>query len=301
MSRRIFWLAAPTLLLAGFSALAQEAPKAPDSTVEPAIPATAAPEIAPKPEPLPAAASTPPPAKPEGFLTADQEQANKLGFYFAMSLDKMSQLGQANGIGFVVDPQVLPGNPYAVSGPEVDGDFRSRWALGFKLGFRLRGNHGRVEASYFQWQEQQDLNTRPPDGKALASALTSPRAGYFEDVGRPLVAGGPDGTINGFEAGSIPEGSEAPDRVLDGAEDVNFNGLPDFIRMGTINRIAGEMKTNLKVLDLDYVHAIKTLKRLTLDGRAGLRFASVTQLTDIGYQDIGAFAVYSDDEGAPAG
>lgn len=234
----------------------------------------------------------------EAAVPASEAQARKLGFYFGMSLEKLSQLGQSNALGVIVDPPAVLGGTFSVAGPEVDGDLRSRWALGFKLGFRLRKDHGSIEGRYFQWDEQQDLFREAGGGKAIANTLASPLAGFDEDLGREFFSGGPDSRATHFEAGVLSEGSEAADPVADGAEDLNYNGRPDFIRFATSDRIVGELKTDLQIVDVDYVRQIKQLGRLTLDGRVGIRAASVHQVTDLGYRDIGAFAAYSDDEGA---
>jgi hypothetical protein len=230
-------------------------------------------------------------------LTPEESAANKLGFYFAMSLDKLSHLGPANGIGVVTTAPAIEGGDVPIAGPEVDGDFRGRWSLGFKLGFRLRKNHGNVEARFFQWDQQQDLLHLAPDGKAIANTLASPSAGYSEDLGAFPYEGPPDGSVGGFEAGSASEGAAAPDPVADGAEDINYNGRPDFIRFLSSNRIVGELKTDYKTADVDYLRTIKKLGRLTLDGRVGVRVASLNQTTDLGYRQLGSFAVYKDDEG----
>ena len=233
----------------------------------------------------------------EAAVPAAEASARKLGFYFGMSLEKLSQLGQANGIGVIVDPPSVLGGNFSVSGPEIDGDIRSRWALGFKLGFRLRKDHGSIEGRFFQWDEQQDLYREAGDGKAIANTLASPQAGFSEDIGLETFQGAPDGSVTYFEAGTLSEGSEAADFTADGAEDLNFNRQPDFIRFATSDRVVGELKTDFQIFDLDYVRQLKQLKRLTLDGRVGLRAASVHQVTDLGYREIGAFAAYSDDEG----
>jgi hypothetical protein len=234
----------------------------------------------------------------EAAVPAAEAQARKLGFYFGMSLEKLSQLGQANGLGVIVDPPAVLGGNFSVAGPEVDGDLRSRWALGFKLGFRLRKDHGSVEGRYFQWDEQEDLFREAGDGKAIANTLASPLAGFSEDLGLEFFPGGPDGRATHFEAGTLSEGSEPADPVADGAEDLNYNGRPDFIRFATSDRIVGELKTDFQIMDVDYVRQLKQLRRLTLDGRVGIRAVSVHQVTDLGYRDLGAFAAYSDDEGA---
>ena len=70
--------------------------------------------------------------------TTPSERAKKrIGFYFGLTLTKLSQQGQANGIGFVVDPPTQPGFPFPVSGDQVDADFNSRLNLEFMVGFRF--------------------------------------------------------------------------------------------------------------------------------------------------------------------
>jgi hypothetical protein len=241
------------------------------------------------------------PVSAQSVLSAEEEAAKRLGFYFALSLESTSQRGMANGIGVVVDEPNVFGD-FDVDGPIVDGDFQDRFNFGFKLGFRLRNDKGRIEANYWQFDEKQDLLRVAPEGKKIANTLASPGAGFFEDVGRRFVPGPPDGQVIGYEAGALSEGNEREPAVvggpnpIDGAEDWNFNGRPDFIRFDTSDRIVGSIETDLKQFDVDYVRRIKRLRRFELDGRAGLRIASLSQVTDLGYRQLGSFAVYNDRE-----
>lgn len=223
--------------------------------------------------------------------TPEQAVNRRIGFYFGVRLTKLSTLGQANGIGYVVDPPAQPGFPFPVIGKAVDADIHSRLNLEFFVGFRLR-TLGNVEASYMQWNEEQDLLTIPTAGKAIANTLASPLAGFDEDVDG-------DGDASGFEGGTASETRDTRpviDAVTDGAEDVNFNGQADFVRFGTSDRIVGNAATNYQVFDVDFTRRLKQMRRFSLDWRAGLRVASLSQNHDIGYRDIGSFAVYRDDE-----
>jgi len=219
--------------------------------------------------------------------TTPAEAAKKrIGFYFGLTLTKLSQQGQANGIGFVVDPPVQPGFPFPVSGDQVDADFNSRLNLEFMVGFRLR-DAGNVEATFLQWDEKQDLLRVAPEGKVIANALASPEAGYFEDVNG-------FGGVAGFNGGLQTELDASIDPAFDAAEDLNFNGEPDFIRFDTSNRIVGQLSTDYQSFDLDYRRTWKKLRRFTLDWRAGLRAVTLEQNMDLGYRDVGSFAVYVD-------
>lgn len=238
---------------------------------------------------LPAAASA------QEVLTPEEEALKRLGFYFALSLESTSQRGMANGIGVVVDEPARSGL-FDTQGPEVDGDFDDRFNFGFKLGFRLRNDKGRIEANYFQFDEAENLLTIAPEGKRIANTLTSPGAGFFEDVGSFDVLGGPDGTVRGVEGGFSSEVNELADSVRDGAEDYNFNGVPDFIRFDTSDRIVGSIETDLKLFDVDYLRPLKRMRRFDLHGRIGLRLARLSQITDLAYRDPSTFAVYSDTE-----
>ncbi len=231
-------------------------------------------------------------------LTPEEEALKRLGFYFAFSLESTSQRGMANGLGVIVDEPTLSGL-FDVDGPEVDGDFQDRFSFGFKFGFRLRNDKGNIEANYWHFDEKQDLLRLAPEGKVFANSLASPNAGFFEDVGQNAdFQGPPDGLVSGFEAGPLSEGNEAPDfGVLDGAEDWNFNGVADFIRFATSDRIVGSLETDLKQFDVDYVRPLKRLRRFQLDGRVGLRVSRLTQTSDLAYRQIGSFAVYADTEG----
>jgi hypothetical protein len=233
--------------------------------------------------------------------SAAEEEAGRLGFYFGMSLERMSQLGQSNGLAIETDPPD-PGTAAGVSpvGPEIDGDFKGRFNLGFHLGFRLRKNHGRIEASYFQFDEKQDLRRAAAPGKVVANTLASPEAGFFEDIGTAFTAGPPDPAnpdVIGYEADVQSEGSEAADLPLDGAEDWNDNTIADFIRFDVSDEIVGQLSTDYKKLDVDYIRTVKQVKKFRLDGRVGLRIASLAQTTDLAYRDVGSFAVFSDEEG----
>ena len=244
-------------------------------------------------------AAGPPAAMAQEVLTPEQEAAKRLGFYFALSLEGTTQQGMANGIGVIVDRPTLSGL-FDTAGPEVDGEFQNRLGFGFKLGFRLRNDKGRIEGNYWHFDEGQNLLTIAPAGKRIANTLASASAGFHEDIGRGGGGGGPDGLVTGFEAGVLSEvGNEVNDFVLDGAEDWNFNGRADFIRFATSDRIVGSMETDLKLFDVDYIRTLKRLRRFHLDGRVGLRLARLTQQTDLAYREIGSFAVYKDDEPAP--
>jgi hypothetical protein len=234
------------------------------------------------------------PAEPDSI---EDVKSKRLGFYFTLSLERMSALGQANAIGLKVDRPPFEGGATPAVGDIVNGDFRSRWDLGFKFGFRLRGSHGSIESSFFQWDENENLLTLAGDGKVIANTLASPDAGFFEDVGVLGATLPPDGSVLGFEAGFASEGAEATDRSSDGAEDLNYNGQADFIRFTTANRIVGSMHTDFQKFDVDWVKPVKRLRRFTLASRMGVRLASVTQEMDLAYRDVGAFAVYIDNEG----
>lgn len=285
-------LAAAVLALAPLGARAQEGSGSTEPAKEQAPSSGEAPtvDIAPVPEPAPATEVAP--------ATEAEAAPKKMGFYFGMSMQRLSQLGQANGIGLEVDGPAVLGGSYSATGKEIDGDLRSRWSLGFTLGFRLRNDNGNVEARFFQWDEQEDLFQEASAGKAIANTLASPSAGYAEDLGQFLQQGPPDGLSSGAEAGTLSEGSEAADPMSDGAEDLNYNRTPDFIRFGTSDAIVGEVKTDFKLTDIDYVRTLQRFQRFTLDGRAGIRVASLDQLTDLGYREFGSFAVFTDDEGA---
>lgn len=232
----------------------------------------------------------------------EDELAKRLGFYFNLSLERLSQLGQANGVGVIADRPALGAPGVTAAGPEVNADFKGRFTLGASVGFRLRQNNGRIELGYLQWDEKQDLLTQAPEGKVIANSLASPAAGYFEDQGQLFVPGPPDGLVDGFEAGDASEiGAEAEDDRRDGAEDVNFNRQADFIRFDSSDEIVGEMATNYRVFDMDYVRRLKRVKRFTLDGRAGLRWAALEQNMDLAYRDTERFAVFADEEGVTGG
>lgn len=236
------------------------------------------------------------PLRAQEIPSADEQRSRRLGFYFGISLERASQRGMATGIGIEVDAPPLPGAEVPIIGPGIDGDFSGRFNIGFTLGFRLR-NHGNIEASFFQWDELEDLRLAAPDGKAIANTLASPDAGFFEDQGNPFVAGSVDGRVDGVEAEALSEGSEQADAVLDGAEDLNFNNTADFIRFATSDEIVGTLQTDYQKFDLDYRRTLKRFRRFQLDGRVGLRLASLGQETDLAYRDVDHFAVYLDDEG----
>jgi hypothetical protein len=228
--------------------------------------------------------------------TPEEEAAKRLGFYFALSLESTTQRGMANGIGVLVDEPTASGL-FDVNGPEVDGDLQDRYSFGFKLGFRLRNDNGNIEANFWHFEEDQDLLRLAPEGEKIANTLASSDAGFFEDIGQAGFNGPPDGLVVGYEAGSLSEGNEGVDfGVLDGAEDWNFNGANDFIRFATSDRIVGSIETDLKQFDVDYIRSLKRLRRFQLDWRAGLRLSRLTQTTDVGYRQLGSFAVYSDTE-----
>ncbi len=230
-------------------------------------------------------------------LTPEEEALKRLGFYFALSLESTSQRGMANGLGVIVDEPTV-GGLFDVDGPEVDGDFQDRFSFGFKFGFRLRNDKGNIEANYWHFDEKQDLLRLAPEGKTFANSLASSSAGFFEDIGQAGFPGPPDGLVSGYEAGALSEGNEDVDFCcLDGAEDWNFNGVSDFIRFSTSDRIVGSLETDLKQFDVDYVRPLKRLRRFQLDGRVGLRVSRLSQTTDLGYRQVGSFAVYADMEG----
>src|SRR5204863_8595283 len=76
------------------------------------------------------------------------------------------------------------------------------------------------------------------------------------------------------------------------------NGLADFIRFTTADRVVGNMHTDFQKFDLDWMRPMKRLRRFSLDSRLGLRLASLNQEMDLAYRELGSFAVYSDTEGA---
>lgn len=244
-------------------------------------------------------------AQAQDLPTAEEERARRLGFYFSVSLERLGQRGNAKGLGILTDA-VRPGMPVQPVGEEVGGSFDERFNLGFSLGFRLRGNAGRIEGSFLQFEEQDDLVRMAGDGKTFAATLASPSAGFFEDQGSTGSPGGPDGTVNGIEAGSLSEGSEQVDpepgnfieQVLDGAEDVDFDGRPGFIRFDNADEIRGEIETDHQVFDVDYARRLKRMRKFELHGRVGVRLASLAQEADLAYRQNDSFAVYIDDEGA---
>jgi len=236
--------------------------------------------------------------------TPEQERLKRLGFYFSVSMHRLGARNFANGLAVEVDRPPVLGAPYAVDGPQKDGTFDNRSNVGFNLGFRLRNNHGAIEADFFQWDQRQDLRTEAGPGKALANSLASPQAGFYEDQGNPFTPGALDGLVDGFEGGSLAERTEGPDGdrfnlVTDGAEDINYNGTADFIRFDTSDVIVGQLKTDYQRFDVDYKRRLKKMRRFELEGVAGLRLASVQQNTDMAYRQLGSFAVFIDDEGCP--
>ncbi|MEM7247916.1 MAG: hypothetical protein AAF533_21450 [Acidobacteriota bacterium] len=239
------------------------------------------------------------PAHGQDVLTPEQEAAKRLGFYFALSLERASPLGQSNGLGVIID-EPDPGRPLSVVGRETDGDFGGRFDFGFQLGFRLRGKKGRVQGSFYQYDQRQSLLNQPGNGQRIANVLASPDAGFFEDIGCAvcpfLNTGVPDGLVRGIEV-AMNGDPDFDQNVLDGAEDWNFNGSPDFIRFDNSDALVGVLETDFQIIDLEYVRQLKRLEKLSLDWRAGIRIASVSQLTDVGYRNFGSFAVYSDNEG----
>ena len=236
-------------------------------------------------------------ASAQEVLSPEEESLKRLGFYFTLSLENTSQRGMANGIGVLVDRPSLAGQ-FETAGPEIDGDFDDRFNFGFSFGFRLRNDKGKIEASYFQFDEGQDLLTVAPDGKRIANTLTDPGAGFSEDVGCFACGNGgpPDGSVRGWEGGFGAEQNEIADQVKDGAEDWNYNGVPDFIRFETSERIVGSIETDLKLFDVDYIRPLKRMRRFDLHGRVGLRLASLSQVTDLAYRDPSSFAVFNDTE-----
>jgi hypothetical protein len=215
----------------------------------------------------------------------------RIGFYFGLRLTKLSFAEPADDIGIVLDaPPPLPGIPFSLDGDPIDTDFRSRLNLEFFVGFRLRGS-GSVEATFIQWDEKQDLYQEAPQTNGFFNSLASPLAGLSEDMDG-------DGDVNGIEGGDLAEiDNRAADIYADGAEDVNFSGgAPEFLKFDTSDRIVGEASTDYQTFDVDYRRTFKDGGRLHLDWRAGIRIASIDQTYDVGYRQLGSFAVFVDEE-----
>jgi hypothetical protein len=228
-------------------------------------------------------------AQPE---TPEQAAAKRIGFYFGLRLSSLSLTDPARNITSIVDTPVFPGlDPIdPTTGKQVDVDFGARLNLEFFVGFRLR-KAGSVEASFLQWDEKQDLRQDAPAGKSFYNTLASPSAGIDEDLDQ-------DGDVTGIEAGPLSENDLQAngDSVSDGAEDINFDGIPERLRFDTSQRIVGQASTDYQLFDVDYRRPIKNWSRFHLDWRAGLRLASLSQTYDIAYQQPGSFAVFVDDE-----
>ncbi len=219
---------------------------------------------------------------------ASPEEAAKkrIGFYFGLRLTDLSVKDQANGISVLIDEPPVDGLPFPIDGTPVDVDYGSRLNLEFIVGFRLR-DRGSIEATFMQWDEKQDLFQVAPEGKAFANVLASGAAGINEDIDG-------DGDVLGFEGGLASDPTF--DAVLDGAEDLNFTGAAEFIPFDHANRIVGDSSTDYQAFDIDYRRGMKETKKFRLDWRAGLRMASLSQTHDIAYRELGAFAVFIDEE-----
>jgi len=184
-----------------------------------------------------------------------------------------------------------PGIPFA--GDVLDADWGYKIAPEIQFGFILPNGRDQFRVRFFQFDETLNIGQNGPFANTWASAL----AGVDEDLDGDGTVNGFDCTGTGFAPGSttIPCESDGQfEPILDGAEDLNFNGQRDFIRFTHSDTIAAEIQTEVLTFDIDYARPLKRTPRFTLEGSAGLRYVNLSQDMKMIYSDYGAFAAYQD-------